>query len=171
MEHLKEKIRSIPDFPKKGILFRDITTLLRDKKAFAELIDTLASRYGGEKIDVVASIEARGFILGGVLAYRLGAGIVPIRKEGKLPWETCTASYDLEYGKDTLEIHRDALQKGDSVLIVDDLLATGGTSSAAVSLVEQLGGRIVELVFLIELTELKGREKLSGYPVFSLIKY
>jgi adenine phosphoribosyltransferase len=168
---MKEKIRSIPDFPKKGILFRDITTLIKDKDAFTELIDTLANRFDGKRIDVVASIEARGFIIGGALAYRLGAGMVPIRKEGKLPWETHTASYDLEYGKDTLEIHRDAVQKEDNVLIVDDLLATGGTSSAAVSLVEQLGGRIVELVFLIELTELKGKEKLPGYPVFSLIKY
>ena len=171
MEHLKEKIRSVPDFPKKGILFRDITTLIGDREAFGELIETLAKRYDNKKVDVVASVEARGFILGGALAYRLGAGIVPIRKGGKLPWETRTASYDLEYGKDTLEIHRDALQKGDNVLIVDDLLATGGTSSAAVSLVEQLGGRIVELVFMIELTELKGKEKLPGYPIFSLIKY
>lgn len=171
MEHLKEKIRSIPDFPKKGILFRDITTLIRDRKAFAGLIDTLADRFHGKKIDVVASVEARGFLIGGALAYRLGTGIVPIRKEGKLPWKTCTASYDLEYGKDTLEMHRDALQRGDNVLIVDDLLATGGTSSAAVTLVEQLGGKIVEIVFLIELTDLKGREKLSGQSVFSLIKY
>ena len=171
MEYLKEKIRSVPDFPKKGILFRDITTLIGDKAAFGELIETLAKRYDNRKIDVIASVEARGFILGGALAYRLGAGIVPIRKEGKLPWKTHAASYDLEYGKDTLEIHCDALQKGDNVLIVDDLLATGGTCSATVTLVEQLGGKIIELVFMIELTDLKGREKLSGYPVFSLIKY
>ena len=184
MQDLKEKIRSIPDFPKKGILFRDITTLIGDKKAFEEVIDTLAARYHNKNIklhshlsplssniDIVASIEARGFIFGGALAYRLGAGIVPIRKKGKLPSETCTASYDLEYGKDTLEIHRDAIQKGDNVLIVDDLLATGGTASAAVSLVEQLGGKIAELLFLIELTDLKGRDKLSAHPIFSLIKY
>ncbi len=171
MERLKEKIRSIPDFPKKGILFRDITTLIGDKEAFRDLIDRLASRFDGKKIDVIASVEARGFILGGALAYHLGAGMVPIRKKGKLPWKTSAASYDLEYGKDTLEIHRDAIKKEDNVLIVDDLLATGGTSSAAASLVEELGGRIVELVFMIELTDLKGRDKLSGYPVFSLIKY
>ncbi len=171
MERLKEKIRNIPDFPKKGILFRDITTLIKDGAAFKEVIDSLANRYDGKTVDVVASIEARGFILGGALAYRLGAGIIPMRKKGKLPSETCEAGYELEYGEDALEIHRDAVSPGDNVLIVDDLLATGGTASAAVKLVEQLGGGIVELAFLIELTELKGREKLSSYPVFSLLKY
>ena len=171
MEQLKKKIRSIPDFPKKGILFRDITTLINDGKAFSEVIDIFTKRYADREIDAVASIEARGFILGGALAYRLGAGLVPIRKKGKLPWETSEASYDLEYGKDTLEIHKDAFSSGDNVIIIDDLLATGGTMSAAIKLVEQLGGKVVELAFLIELEELKGREKLQGYPAFSLIKF
>lgn len=171
MEHLKEKIRNIPDFPKKGILFRDITTLIGDKEAFREVIDVLANRLNDKKIDVVACIESRGFILGGALAYRIGASLVPIRKKGKLPSETYSASYDLEYGKDTLEIHCDAFEGGANVLILDDLLATGGTASASASLVEQLGGKVLEITFLIELTDLKGREKLSGYPVFSLIKY
>ncbi len=171
MEHLKEKIRNIPDFPKKGILFRDITTLIKDGPAFKEVVDSLANRYDGKTVDAVAAIEARGFILGGALAYRLGAGIIPMRKKGKLPSETCEANYELEYGEDALEIHRDAVSPGDKVLIVDDLLATGGTASAAVNLVEQLGGGIVEIAFLIELTELKGRKKLSSYPVFSLLKY
>ncbi len=171
MENLKDKIRSIPDFPKKGILFRDITTLLRDGKAFAQVIDAFVERYSGKRIDAVASIEARGFIIGGALACRLGTGTVPIRKKGKLPWDTCEATYDLEYGKDTLEIHKDAFHKGDNVLIADDLLATGGTMSAAINLVEQLGANVIELAFLIELEELKGREKLAGYSVFSLIEY
>jgi adenine phosphoribosyltransferase len=171
MENLKDKIRSIPDFPQKGILFRDITTLLRDGKAFAQVIDAFAERYSGKRIDAVASIEARGFIIGGALACRIETGTVPIRKKGKLPWDTCEATYDLEYGKDTLEIHKDAFRKGDNVLIADDLLATGGTMSAAIDLVEQLGANVVELAFMIELEELKGREKLSGYSVFSLIKY
>ena len=171
MENLKDKIRSVPDFPQKGILFRDITTLIRDGKAFAQVIDAFAERYSGKKIDAVASIEARGFIIGGALAYRIETGTVPIRKKGKLPWDTCEATYDLEYGKDTLEIHKDAFHKGDDVLIVDDLLATGGTMSAAIDLVEQLGANVVELAFMIELEDLKGREKLSGYSVFSLIKY
>ena len=171
MEYLKEKIRNVPDFPKKGILFRDITTLIREKEAFKKIIDIFTDRFNNKRIDVVASVESRGFILGGALAYQLGAGVVPIRKKGKLPAETRSASYDLEYGTDTLEIHRDAFGKGANVLILDDLLATGGTASATVNLIEQLGGNIEEIAFLIELTELKGREKLSDYPVFSLIKY
>ncbi len=171
MKDLKSKIRDVPDFPRKGIVFKDITTLLKDAVAFREAIDKLAERYGEKKIDIVVGVEARGFIIAGPLAYKLGAGLVPIRKKGKLPAATIRASYQLEYGQDELEIHRDAFGRGDRVLIIDDLLATGGTSLAAAELVKGLKGEVVELAFLIELTFLKGREKLKGYPVFSLIKY
>lgn len=164
-------IRNIPDFPKPGILFRDITTLLKDKKAFKAAIDALVARYKGKKIDAVVAVESRGFILGSVIAYKLGAGLVPVRKKGKLPAKTNSATYDLEYGTDTLEIHHDAIQPKAKVLIVDDLLATGGTVKAVKELVEQLQGDIVGIAFLIELAALKGREKLKGEPVFSLIKY
>jgi adenine phosphoribosyltransferase len=168
---LKDYIRSIPDFPKPGILFRDITTLLKDKKAFKLATDALVNKYKGKKIDAVVAVEARGFILGGVIAHKLGAGFVPVRKKGRLPHRTNSVTYALEYGTDTLEIHHDAVKAGDKVLIVDDLLATGGTIKAVTELVSQLKAKIVGIVFLIELTDLKGKDKLKDYPVFSLIKY
>jgi len=168
---LKKYIRNIPGFPKAGILFRDITTLLKDKKAFKIAVDALVSKYKQKKIDVVVAVEARGFILGGVIAHRLGAGFVPVRKKGKLPAKTSAVTYALEYGTDTLEMHHDAINPGDRVLIVDDLLATGGTVKAVTDLVKQLKGKIVGIAFLIELTDLKGKDKLKGYPVYSLIKY
>ena len=171
IEELKTMIRDIPDFPQKGIIFKDITTLLQCGSAFREVIDILAERYQGKGIDVVVGAEARGFILASALACRLKAGMVPIRKPGKLPAATFRVSYQLEYGRDELEIHRDAFEEGAKVLIVDDLLATGGTSLATVELVKKLKGEIVEIAFLIELTFLKGREKLKGYPVLSLIEY
>jgi len=169
--NLKEYIRNIPDFPKPGILFRDITTLLKDKKAFKIAVDALADKYKNKKIDAVVAVEARGFILGGTIAYKIGAGFVPVRKKGKLPAKTSAVTYALEYGTDTLEMHHDAINPGDRALIVDDLLATGGTVKAVTDLVSQLKGKIVGIVFLIELTDLKGKEKLKDYPVFSLIKY
>jgi adenine phosphoribosyltransferase len=168
---LKSTIRNIPDFPKPGILFRDITTLLKDKKAFKEAIESLVRKYKGKKIDKVVAVEARGFILGGAVAHKLNAGFVPVRKIGKLPWKTNSVTYDLEYGTDTLEMHHDAIEPAERILIVDDLLATGGTVKAVVDLVTQLGGKITGIVFLIELMDLKGRDKLKGYPVYSLIKY
>ena len=168
---LKACIRNIPDFPKAGILFRDITTLLKDKKAFRQALDSLANKYRNKKIDIVVAVEARGFILGGAIAHKLGAGFVPVRKKGKLPWKTNSVTYDLEYGTDTLEVHHDAIKSGDKVLIVDDLLATGGTVKAVTELIKQLKGKIVGIVFLIELTELKGKDKLKDYSVYSLIKY
>jgi adenine phosphoribosyltransferase len=168
---LKQKIREIPDFPKKGILFRDITPLLSDGRAFRQAIDSIGARYLDRKVDVVVGIEARGFILAAALAYKLGAGNVVIRKPGKLPYTTNRTTYALEYGTDTLEIHRDAIQPGQRVVLADDLLATGGTISAAVDLVRQLGGEIIELAFLIELTDLGGRERLKDLPVFSLLQY
>jgi adenine phosphoribosyltransferase len=168
---LEAHIRNIPDFPKPGILFRDITTLLGHKKAFKVAVDALSARYKNKKIDKVVAVEARGFILGGAIAHRIGAGFVPVRKRGKLPWKTKSVTYDLEYGTDTLEIHVDAINPGDKVLIVDDLLATGGTVKGVSRLIEDLQGKICGIAFLIELTGLKGREKLNGYPVFSLIKY
>jgi len=168
---LKDYIMNIPDFPKQGILFRDITTLLKNKLAFKLAVESLAAKYKGKKVDIVVAVEARGFILGGVLAHELGAGFVPVRKRGKLPWKTNSATYELEYGTDTLEMHHDAIKAGDRVLIVDDLLATGGTVKAVTDLVKQLEGEIIGIAFLIELTALKGKEKLKDYPVFSLIKY
>jgi len=171
MDDLKTLIRDVPDFPKKGVIFKDITPLLKDGEKFKESIDEISNRYLDKKIDIVVSIEARGFIIGSAIAYRLQAGIVLIRKKGKLPWCTHQATYELEYGTDTLEIHQDAIKPGEKVLIVDDLLATGGTVDAVINLVERLRGQIVEIAFLIELTFLKGREQIKGYPVFSLIKY
>ncbi len=171
IEELKARIRDVPDFPKKGIIFKDITTLLQHGPAFQKIIDILGDRYQGKKIDVVVGVESRGFILASALAYRLQAGMVPVRKPGKLPAATFRASYQLEYGEDELEIHRDAFEEGARVLIVDDLLATGGTSLATLELVEKLKGEIVEIAFLVELTFLKGREKFKGYPLFSLIEY
>ena len=170
-QDLKRYIRDIPDFPTKGILFRDITPLLQHGPAFHQAIRTLAARHHGQKPDAVVAIESRGLIVGSALAYELGVGIVPVRKAGKLPHETYRATYMLEYGQDTLEIHRDGLARGSRVLLVDDLLATGGTMGATIQLVEQCGGRIVELAFLIELTALKGRERLAPHPVISLIQY
>jgi len=168
---LKDYIRNIPDFPKPGILFRDITTLLKDKRVFRLAVNALADKYKNKKIDAVVAVEARGFILGGAIAHKLGAGFVPVRKKGKLPWKTNSVTYDLEYGTDTLEIHHDALCPGNNVLIVDDLLATGGTVKAVTDLVKQFYGKIRGIAFLIELTDLKGRERLKGYPIYSLIKY
>jgi len=171
VDDLKRRIREIPDFPKPGILFRDITPLLADGRAFRRAIDHIGERYRDKNIDVVVGVEARGFIMGAALAYTLRAGNILIRKVGKLPYKTHRTTYALEYGSDTLEIHQDAFKPGQRVLIADDLLATGGTISAAVDLVKQLGGEIVELAFLIELTALKGREKLKDYSVFSLLQY
>ena len=169
--NLKRCIRDIPDFPKPGILFRDITTLLKDRKAFKTAVDDLAKKYKDTKVDTVVAVEARGFIFGSVLAYKLGAGFVPVRKKGKLPWKTNSVTYELEYGTDTLEIHHDAFKPDDRVLIVDDLLATGGTIKAVTELIKQLQGKIVGIAFLIELAALNGREKLKGLPLYSLIKY
>ena len=171
MERLKEIIRDVPDFPKPGILFKDITTLLKDREALARAIDLLADRYRGRGIDKVVGIESRGFIFAPAVAYLVGAGFVPVRKPGKLPAETLSASYELEYGTDTLEIHRDALEPGEKVLIVDDLIATGGTAAAVAGMVEELGAELVEIAFLIELTFLDGRSKLDGRPVHTMIKY
>ncbi len=168
---LKELVRTVPDFPKPGILFYDITTLLKDKKGFAELIDALAAHYIGRDIDLVLGIEARGFIFGPALAYRLNAGFVPVRKPRKLPAPTARVTYDLEYGSDSLEIHLDAIEPGQNVVLVDDLLATGGTMEATVKLVQQLGGHIAGLAFAVELDFLKGREKFSEFDVFSLLHY
>lgn len=164
-------IRSVPDFPKKGIVFRDITTLVKDPAAFARSIDLLTEQYKAKNIAKVVSVESRGFIFGAPLAYRLGAGFVPVRKPGKLPGATLKESYALEYGTDTVEIHVDAITKGERVLVLDDLLATGGTIGATCALVERLGGTVVGLAFLIELAFLKGRDRLKGYDVFSLITY
>ncbi|MFQ5454633.1 MAG: adenine phosphoribosyltransferase [Nitrospirota bacterium] len=168
---IKSKIREIPDFPKEGILFYDVTTLLKDKEGFNKIITKLVNFYQDEEIEKVVAIESRGFIIGGPLAYQLGAGFVPIRKPGKLPSDIYEAKYELEYGSDSLTIHQDAITPGEKVLIVDDLLATGGTVSAALELVKKLGGTIISIAFLIELTALKGRDKISGYPVLSLVSY
>ncbi len=164
-------IRNIPDFPEPGIQFKDITTLLRDAAAFKQTIDLFASRYAGRQLDAVVGVESRGFIFSAPLAYALGVGLVPVRKAGKLPAATYRVEYDLEYGSNVLEIHRDALPAGARVLVIDDLLATGGTIAAACQLVEQVGGVVEELAFLIELTFLNGRERLAPYPIFSLIQY
>ncbi len=170
IDELRQKIRDIPDFPKPGIVFKDITPLLSDGRAFRGAIDLLGARYRDLGVDVVVSVEARGFIMGSALAYALGAGNIMIRKPGKLPYRTHRAVYELEYGSDALEIHQDAIRPGQRVLVADDVLATGGTVSAAIDLVRKLGGDIVELAFLIELTFLKGRERLA-HPVHSLIQY
>lgn len=169
--HLKRYIRDIPDFPTPGILFRDITPLLQHGSAFRRAIRAFADRHRGRRLDAVAAIESRGFIFGSALAHEFGVGLVPIRKAGKLPHETYRATYTLEYGQDTLEIHRDALARGSRVLLVDDLLATGGTMAAAIELIGQCGGRILELAFLIELSALNGRQRLTPHPVTSLIRY
>ena len=170
-EPLKALVRTIPDFPKPGILFYDITTLLKDPKGFATLIDALAQYYIDKNIDLVLGIEARGFIFGPALAYRLNAGFVPVRKPRKLPGPTVRVTYDLEYGSDSLEIHADAIEPGQRVVLVDDLLATGGTMEATIKLVQQLGGEIAGLGFAIELDFLKGRDRFQEYNVFSLLHY
>ena len=171
MVDLKELIRDVPDFPKAGIIFRDITTLLRDAGAFRMAVDRIVDRYRGQRIDQLLVIESRGFILGSAAAYALGTGLIPVRKPGKLPAATLRASYQLEYGEDSLEMHADALRKGERVLIVDDLLATGGTAAATVSLARRAGAEVVGSAFLIELKALGGRGQLPGLPVFSLITY
>jgi adenine phosphoribosyltransferase len=168
---LRELIRSIPDFPKQGILFRDITTLLKDSGGFKQAVDTMASRYKDAKIDKIVCIEARGFLLGGALAYKLGCGVIPVRKPGKLPSQTVKQTYELEYGSDAVEVHADAIKPGERVLVVDDLLATGGTARAAVDLVEKLGGEIVSCAFLIELADLNGRNLLDNHDIYSVITY
>lgn len=170
-QDLKRLIREIPDFPKPGILFYDITTLLKDAAGLKAVIDRTVEHFQGKQIDAVVGVEARGFIFAPALAYHLGAGFVPVRKPKKLPAEVERCSYDLEYGQDTLEIHRDAVGKGHRVLIADDLLATGGTAGAVVKLVETLGGKVAGLSFVIELDFLNGRERLAGYDVFSLLQY
>jgi adenine phosphoribosyltransferase len=171
MDALKSKIRHVPDFPKAGILFYDVTTLLRDPDGFRMAIDTLSSPYRDRGITAVLGIESRGFILGAAVADRIGAGFIPVRKVGKLPSLTVRVTYDLEYGSDSLEIHRDAVEPGQRVLIVDDLLATGGTARATVDLVKQLGGKIEGVAFLIELLELNGRSRLQGEDVFAVLQY
>jgi adenine phosphoribosyltransferase len=171
MNELKAMIREVPDFPKPGINFYDITTLLKSADGLRRTVDALAAQFEGEKVDTVIGVEARGFIFAPALAYHMGAGFVPVRKPRKLPAECASISYDLEYGQDTLEIHRDAVGKGHRVIIADDLLATGGTARAVVQLVEDLGGTVAGLVFVVELEFLPGRKRLEGYDVRSLIKY
>jgi adenine phosphoribosyltransferase len=171
VDALKAAIRDVPDFPKKGIVFKDITTLLKDPALLRRTVDLMTVLCGDRPVDKVVAIESRGFILGGVLATRLGAGFVPVRKPGKLPAKTLRASYALEYGTDTLEIHEDALDEGERVLIVDDVIATGGTAHAVGELVDRLGAKVVAFAFLVELSFLNGREKLAGREVLSLIRY
>jgi adenine phosphoribosyltransferase len=171
VDALKALVRTVPDFPKPGILFYDITTLLKDKTGFAQLIDAMAAHFIDQKVDLVLGIEARGFIFGPALAYRLNAGFVPVRKPKKLPAKVASVTYDLEYGSDTLEIHLDAIQRGQRVVLVDDLLATGGTMEATVRLVKQLGGEIAGISFAVELDFLKGRNRFPEYDVFSLLHY
>jgi adenine phosphoribosyltransferase len=171
MDSLKSKIRSVPDFPKAGINFFDITTLLRDKDGFRSTIEALATPFDGDNIDVVVGVESRGFILGGAVADRLGTGFAPVRKKGKLPSKTVQETYDLEYGTDCLEIHSDAVEQGQKVLIIDDVLATGGTAAATIKLIRRLGGDVRSLAFLIELEFLNGRAKLGNEKVFSVLKY
>jgi adenine phosphoribosyltransferase len=170
---LKEKIRTIPDFPKKGIMFRDITTLLKDPEGFKETVDLITEHCRDMEIDLVAGIEARGFILGGAIACNLNKGFIPVRKPGKLPFDSISHEYQLEYGTDSLEMHTDSVKNGDRVLLIDDLLATGGTALAGAKLIEKLGGKIVEMVFVIDLPDVGGRKRLeqSGYKVFHLIEF
>lgn len=173
MDNIKKKIRTIPNWPKKGIMFRDITTLLQDGEGLKDVVKAFVDRYKDAKIDVVAGIEARGFILGGVIAHELGVGFVLLRKKGKLPYKTESVTYDLEYGTDTIEIHTDAIKKGDNVLLIDDLLATGGTSLAGAQLIEKLGGKVPEIAFIIDLPDVGGRKKLTeaGYKIFTLVEF
>jgi adenine phosphoribosyltransferase len=171
MEQLKAAIREIPDWPKKGILFYDVTTLLKNGQCFHEVINALTTPYENKQVDLVVGIEARGFIMAPTVAYRLKAGFVPVRKPGKLPAATHKMSYELEYGTDTLEIHQDAIEPGNRVLIVDDLIATGGTARAVADIVEKMGGTVVGLAFMVELTALKGRQKLGNHKITSVLKY
>ncbi|MBI3601604.1 MAG: adenine phosphoribosyltransferase [Candidatus Omnitrophica bacterium] len=168
---LKKHIRDIPNFPQEGIIFKDISTLLQNKDAFKKSIDALARKFKKERIEYIVGVEARGFIFGSALAYKLGAGFVPVRKKGKLPYKTQSVTYQLEYGSDTLEIHEDALKPGARVLIVDDLLATGGTVKAVVDLIKAQGVQIVGVAFLVELQFLKGKDKLKDFPIYSVIQY
>ncbi len=171
LERAKQLIRDVPDFPQKGIVFKDITPLLADENAFSSVIDLIVVHYGRGNVDKVVGIEARGFILASPVAYHFGAGFVPVRKQGKLPWDAEREEYSLEYGTSVLEIHRDSIRPGDRVLIVDDVLATGGTARATASLVERLGGKVMGIACLIELAFLEGRDRLAGYDFFSLISY
>lgn len=168
---LKQYVRDVPDWPKKGIIFKDLTPLFKDPAAFKFALDALRNRYSETKVDKVCGVEARGFILAPTLAYMLGAGFIPVRKPKKLPWETEQVTYELEYGTDTLEMHRDAVKPGDNILLIDDLLATGGTASAVVRLIERQGGKLAGIGFLVELGFLHGRSKLDGHDVFALIRY
>jgi adenine phosphoribosyltransferase len=170
---LKEKIRTIPDFPKKGIMFRDITTLIKDAEGLKEVIDIFTARYKEMDIDYIVGVEARGFILGGALAYNLNKGFIPVRKPGKLPYKSISHEYELEYGVGTLEIHEDAIKKGDKVLLIDDLLATGGTALASAALVEKLGGIVVEMAFIVDLPEVGGRKNIGekGYKMFHILEF
>lgn len=170
-EELKKKIRNIPDWPKKGIIFRDITPLLKEPRSLKQIINLMAKPYLGRNIKTIVGIDARGFILASALAYKLGAGVVLIRKKGKLPYKTIAQEYSLEYAASTLEIHEDSIDKNEKIILVDDLLATGGSMRATIDLVEKLGGKIMGLSFLVELTDLKGRKKLKKFPVYSLIKF
>jgi len=170
-DQLKAAVRDVPDFPIKGIIFKDITPILQDPRLFRLAVDTLADRHKDKQLKAVVGIDARGFIFAGAVAYKLGIGFIPVRKKGKLPWKTVVTSYTLEYGSETSEMHIDALANGDNVIIVDDLLATGGTAMAAATLVTKLGGTIAEIDFLIELAFLKGRDRLKDYNVFSTIQY
>ena len=169
--NLKETIRSIPGWPIEGVIFRDLTTLMQNPDAFRESCDILYERYKDMDIDKIVGIDARGFVFGAVLAYKLGIGFVPVRKKGKLPWKTIEETYSLEYGQGTLEIHEDAIQKGENIIIVDDLIATGGTVGATVSLVKKLGARIIECAFIVELPDLKGREKIQDCKVFAITEF
>lgn len=171
VEDFSKYCRDIPDFPKKGIIFRDITNLLKNGPVFKRAIDEIAFHYNRQEVDSVVSIEARGFIIGSALAYQLGSGLVPVRKKGKLPWRVYRKSYDLEYGQDQLEVHQDSIEPKQNVLIVDDVIATGGTVEAVAKLINEMNGNIIGAAFLIELADLKGREKIKDIPVFSLIKY
>ena len=168
---LEKSIRSIPDFPKPGILFRDVTTLIQNKEAFKKSVDLLAKKYKGKGFDKVVGVEARGFIFGAAVAHKIGAGFVPVRKKGKLPYKTISTTYELEYGTDTLEIHQDAIIPGEKILIIDDLLATGGTVKAVIELIKQLGGKVAGIGFVIELVDLNGKDKFKEYPVYSLVKF
>ncbi|MGB9443229.1 MAG: adenine phosphoribosyltransferase [Desulfobacterales bacterium] len=170
-DYIKSKVRSIPDWPIEGVIFRDITTLLLDPPAFKKICTIFYDRYVNAKIDKIVGIDARGFLFGSVLAYKLDIGMIPIRKNGKLPYNTISESYTLEYGEEVIEIHEDAIQKGERVVIIDDLMATGGTISAAANLVEKLGGEIIECSFVLELPDLNGREKIGSRKVFSIVKF